>query len=826
MRAARDRMSASLRLGATHVHDVPRSLSHVSLPMSRRKRSLAAVFATAGILPIALHAAAFADASSVDRLPSIALLTSAAGADLGAGVEEAAFRFFAAQARFQIDRQVYPPTGKGGDHPGVLVSALRATLGPRVLQALEAEPDAYSKVVDRLQAWTPAIDSDYSPGWEHTGPIEPAAATKAVNDVKAAILGTIRQQAIRLQDQSYRALTQELAAAKGALNRASAALDREAGLVDRSSPAWAEYQRLNAACDEVAGRVRDREWEIDPESRWHRSVGWEAADYFSDPAVVELCEAIERNDLAAMRVTIAAGADVNAVGRDGMTPLLWAFPEGKLDRFVLLLQNGADPNVRFKSDFGIGYQPFHPHPSNRGPLADNGCHAGLTVTHLACRSRLTPFFEAVFAHGGDPNLTDGKTGQAPLDLVLARDLTDQTKRVETLLERGADPGRFCDYNRTYPVLQAVRNQLYVAAARLVRAGADPLARLPPSGGWQGQPRLGESAAHVVLRHEEYLPFTDASKGFAYEALVSLLGRRRVDFAGVRAELDRGPAWGMARRRQEDRKTEARRKEKREEELRRRAALKRLHENPAPEQKSASELLAMVTESQRERLILPEDPDRVVLSIEQFGRPTPGADAAKPWLIAYADGRVEVRGSVLGDAPAVAGRIERDELLVLLHLAVNECGLLEKQTKDYAEHASPRRGGFRFTVATAAGSNELELPFKTLVVKRLRADLGLFPFKPFTTRAREVANRVVLETEGPSEAVLRAVHDELRRQHPEIPPFRLNDVTSASKTADGRLVVSLVREFDYGNDQYERVSCHYSRGADEPKIRVNRLRFSR
>ncbi len=46
-----------------------------------------------------------------------------------------------------------------------------------------------------------------------------------------------------------------------------------------------------------------------------------------------------------MTHVIGAGADLNEI--DGnMTPLLWAILGGHLDAVKLLLQHGADPNVR------------------------------------------------------------------------------------------------------------------------------------------------------------------------------------------------------------------------------------------------------------------------------------------------------------------------------------------------------------------------------------------------------------------------------------------------------------------------------------------------
>src|SRR5205809_270336 len=78
-------------------------------------------------------------------------------------------------------------------------------------------------------------------------------------------------------------------------------------------------------------------------STFHQKCGWKAENYFSDPQVIALCRAIEANDLAEIDRLVAAGADVNAQGKGKMTPLLWAYPDNKIERFKRLLDHGANP---------------------------------------------------------------------------------------------------------------------------------------------------------------------------------------------------------------------------------------------------------------------------------------------------------------------------------------------------------------------------------------------------------------------------------------------------------------------------------------------------
>ena len=44
----------------------------------------------------------------------------------------------------------------------------------------------------------------------------------------------------------------------------------------------------------------DLDWQLKPRRRWHKRVGWKASEYFEDPKVIELCNAIEADDVELM----------------------------------------------------------------------------------------------------------------------------------------------------------------------------------------------------------------------------------------------------------------------------------------------------------------------------------------------------------------------------------------------------------------------------------------------------------------------------------------------------------------------------------------------
>jgi hypothetical protein len=83
-------------------------------------------------------------------------------------------------------------------------------------------------------------------------------------------------------------------------------------------------------CSEMANR---------PNELWHTKFRWSALDYFEDPKVIALCHAIEADNIAEIDRLAADGANVNTQGDGKMTPLLWAYPDNKLERFTRLLGN-------------------------------------------------------------------------------------------------------------------------------------------------------------------------------------------------------------------------------------------------------------------------------------------------------------------------------------------------------------------------------------------------------------------------------------------------------------------------------------------------------
>ncbi len=188
----------------------------------------------------------------------------------------------------------------------------------------------------------------------------------------------------------------------------------------------------------------------------HQRIGWVADQYFRNPKTIELCRAIEAKDLVRVRQAIADGADVNDRGTGNMNPLMWAFMDGKLEIFTHLLESGADPNVVYEDEFGLG----------------PGFWKGMTIVSATAKSEFPGFFEAVMAHGGDPNTLDTRNNTTLYSIVIKSNSNQRYERIQLLIDLGANMEVVSTYGMT-PVHDAVSFLgQYEIALLMLEHGAD------------------------------------------------------------------------------------------------------------------------------------------------------------------------------------------------------------------------------------------------------------------------------------------------------------------------------------------------------------------
>lgn len=756
---------------------------------------------------------------NIENLNTFELMTLAGAAQAGGKTDEAGFLFLASQARYQMDKLVYPPVGKCGDNPGVLKAALGSALGKPIIEAISGDAVAAEKVIAKLSKWSPKFADNHGPGWKHTKALDKNAAEKIAGDTCAKMLIPLRQKARLLRNEEYRKLMNSVGEAQQVERRYWAALEGTRGLGKVEGALAEEFRQATQKKIAASLRIQEITWKLNPESRWHATVGWKAEEYFEDPLAVKLCQAIEIDAVDEMERLIAQGADVNAKGKDGMTLLLWAFPDRKIERFACLLEHGADPNVYFESDFSVGHRPFHIYPENQKLFHDRGCHPGQSVTHLASRSPLIEYMQLVFANGGDVNLVDKKTKETPLNVVIRRGMPDMKDRARLLVEKGADVNRYSPWKGNYPAVRAIQIHSYDVAIFLLQSGADYNLK---------KPKDSRTLVHWVLMHEEHYPFASPSRNAGYTALVDWLKANNAPLDEARAYLDsKGRPWGKALRQQRDKQlAELEISNKLQAERR----LKKLQEIKAADEEqpvSAVDLVKTLSVEQLKSVELPDEPEAIVLAIYRPASRLVSPDQHKPQLTAFANGRVVCSGNVSMNAKPVEGMITQEELTWLLHLAVNECGILSKDSKDYEKTKNHTGNGFyKYELAVKPGSNKLTLPQDTLVVRSLRRKLGLDKFKDLSTYVMKLSNQVHIGSDSDAAKILRAINSKLADEHPDLPPFRPHHLTLADHGEDSQIICTFNRVIDLGDKQFEDITAYYTIEENQPKIRFNVRRYSK
>ncbi len=778
------------------------------MPKVVRLCFITSIFAMTALVGYSSRKCSAAD-PDVENLATFELIFIAGAANAAGEIEDAGFLFYAAQARYQIDKQVYPPVGMSGDDLGSLKAALGFSVGKPIVSAVTGDPTAYANVIARLSEWSPKFEPDYDPGWEYKNALNQEAAAKIVVATCEAMLAPLRQKAKLLDQKEYRLLTKVVGEARAVEQRYWAALEANRGVEPVPGNLKEEFQTAISKKKVAARRMNEIEWELNPDSRWHKVVKWKAEEYFNDPQAIKLCHAIETNDVEEMNRLIAAGADVNATGKAGMTLLLWAFPDRKLERFECLLKHGADPNVFIESDFNVGSRPFHPYPENRNFFEDRGCHAGQSVTHLACRSPVIKYMQLVFAHGGDANLVNKKTKVVPLGIALRTFMPEKPIRVEILIKNNANPNPI----GYYPAIQAVKRHEYDTARFLLQSGANP--SLTPL-------RDSRTLVHWVLMHEEHLPFPDTKRDFEYRSLVDWLLEHDAPFDEARADLDRkGRLWGKAL------------KKKREKELAEGKALGKIWAQKRVEKLKAIKLADLETPETTEdfvkalsdlqlmRLELPADLNTQVFVMYQTLPKRISSKQQRPWITVFADRRVVCPSFISPTAEPVKASISQAELTWLLHLAVNECGILEKRTAFYERKKRPTgKGFFNYQLSVKYGSNQLQLPQDTLVIRSLRRKLKLDKFKGLHTFIRDLVNRAHLGNQSEVTKVIDAINAALQKQHPDLPLFQLHHLAYADRGDNSRFTCSFERKINLGDKQFEEVTAVYVLDDRKPKVIIN------
>jgi len=209
----------------------------------------------------------------------------------------------------------------------------------------------------------------------------------------------------------------------------------------------------------------------------------------------ELMDAATKGDLARVRDLLAKGADVNAMGRSGLTALMAAANAAVAEA---LIAKGADVNV--KGPTGLTALT-HAISWNRIDVAQvllargadpnaKGISGSQVLRDAAVRGQAT-VVRALLEKGADPNAKDDLGMTALLHAVAL----SHSAVVEALLDKGADPNAKDRYGQPALLLAAERGD-EAGVRALLRKGADPkaIASFSPMGGTNADTALKRAAA--------------------------------------------------------------------------------------------------------------------------------------------------------------------------------------------------------------------------------------------------------------------------------------------------------------------------------------------
>ena len=175
----------------------------------------------------------------------------------------------------------------------------------------------------------------------------------------------------------------------------------------------------------------------------------DAKDFFKDPKQLELAIASARGDISRIDRLVGGGADVNYVGEEGMTALIWALGAQSKKGVSALLKHGANPNY----------------------IASNG----VSAMSLAAGAEDIEFLKMLLENGGDPNLFDSEEEQPMLMISL---MQDRKEHMGLLLEKGANINLKDGVYGDTALMKAAKIQLYDHVYFLLNRGADPFVKNP------------------------------------------------------------------------------------------------------------------------------------------------------------------------------------------------------------------------------------------------------------------------------------------------------------------------------------------------------------
>ncbi|MEJ5055491.1 ankyrin repeat domain-containing protein [Sphingobacterium sp. MYb382] len=233
---------------------------------------------------------------------------------------------------------------------------------------------------------------------------------------------------------------------------------------------------------------------------------------FFDGKDLKIAEAIYDNDRRMLKNYIKEpGFDINKLGKQNITFLLYALYAGQMDMVEILLENGADSNL------------INPEiDSTNDPIWKNTISDELPLSFIA---RSYSFFDLadvklLLKYGAKIN--DSRVNPALIACMVSADDKRKLKLIDYLLDKGADINIKGSENRT-PILAAADISLWDIVNYLLDHGAD----------YTAEDNAGWSVAYNVQDEIEMNKGTDERKQKVHAL------KRRLEGLGVAFPVQKG-----------------------------------------------------------------------------------------------------------------------------------------------------------------------------------------------------------------------------------------------------------------------------------------------
>jgi|APCry1669189070_1035195.scaffolds.fasta_scaffold05100_2 hypothetical protein len=249
----------------------------------------------------------------------------------------------------------------------------------------------------------------------------------------------------------------------------------------------------------------------------------------------------------------------------------------------------------------------------------------------------------------------------------------------------------------------------------------------------------------------------------------------------------------------------------------------------------------LTEAELQTIVLPEQGDQVVLSIAYHPPATQQNESAEQpelWLRVYADGRIDCPGPMQANTQRCTDDLTSNELLWLLHLTVNECQGLVRSTDDiqadYEVNGQPKSAGdspygsYHYHVFLTGKANDFAIPVNALITRPLRARMKLNAFASLHTYANYLTARATLGKPPERTAILQALNEQLKLEHPEAPPFLMEHLVGSTSIGKLEVPAMFTQVVDLGGNKFREWSGQIIRREPdaEPTFSIRTKEFSK